>query len=214
MRQGSAGLETSDISDKDVLYKTRQGKNDQGHIQFRYTMDDGHIIKSEWLNPDNARGSLIKWCDVVRSAMVAHAEEVAAAKRAAKKEQSEEQVAKLILPAGLEDATEPDYEAVLNKRKDLDTPMKVKATVKYDDREEEWEGEIEEPVFEPKPKKKAKPDPVIVPVSADEDDDDDDITPFIRAKLKQATDELNKAKKRVAKWRKLLIALGDGEDDE
>lgn len=90
---GFAGIEPSDVNDKDILERTRQTKNAHGSIQWKYVCDDGHPIVSEWLHPDTMRKAIIIWCDVVRNTVSARARELAASK----------QGSKIILPPNVED---------------------------------------------------------------------------------------------------------------
>lgn len=183
MREGRAGLESSDISDKYVLEKTTQTKNQQGHIQFKFKCEDDHIIQSEWINPDMARKALMSWCDTVRGVLVSRAEDQAAQKRAAKQAESP----KLELPPGIEGVYDPEQnEEVLKKRADLDLPP--------DDEDEEdlLELATTTPVKRPKPKTK-----VIVPEGTTDDD----------PVLTHALSEYRKAKAAMEKWAKVIKAL-------
>lgn len=107
-----SGIETSDINDKDILEQTRQLKQN-GKVQYKFYCADGHVIKSEWINEDNARKGLIIWCDVVRNTLVARARESAAAKMPKIEvaesldeiEEFEEQDSPIVLPPGVETRT-------------------------------------------------------------------------------------------------------------
>lgn len=92
------GVEPSDINDKDILEKTRQAKSANGSIQFKYKCEDGHEIKSEWINPDQARKALIIWCDVVRQTVSSRAKDLAASK----------QKSAIILPEDIDETEIPE----------------------------------------------------------------------------------------------------------
>lgn len=199
---GRAGLEASDVNDQDILTKTRQLRNKQDHIQFKYVCDDGHIIQSEWMSSDNARRGLMAWCDTVRRVLVDRAEALAREKRQ-KAQEANEEVSKLILPEGLEDGTpEPNYEEMLKKRKEQFVEPEV----------EEFEEDEEEAPKPRKKPKKAKRPPVFE--YDDEDDDDDEIAQLIREQLLQAQAQARKAAKKVLKLKRLLAAMGADDEDE
>lgn len=135
------GVEPSDINDKDILEKTKQARNKQGSIQWKYTCEDGHVIQSEWINPENARKAIMIWCDVVRNTVAARAKELAQSKTKSA----------IILPEDIDEAPlelpeddETDPEPVVTQRPARPVAPKPKAVVRVPEPQDDDNDEVED----------------------------------------------------------------------
>lgn len=82
-------LEASDLNDGTILQQTRQNTDARGNIQFEITLPSGRLLKSEFINKDNARKALFAWIESVKEQAVADSnaerlERAAKSKRAGK----------------------------------------------------------------------------------------------------------------------------------
>lgn len=64
-------LEASDLNDGTILQQTRQNTDARGNIQFEITLPSGRLLKSEFINKDNARKALFAWIESVKEQAVA-----------------------------------------------------------------------------------------------------------------------------------------------
>lgn len=63
-------LEASDLNDGTILQQTRQNTDVKGNIQFEITLPSGRLLKSEYINKDNARKALFAWIESVKEQAV------------------------------------------------------------------------------------------------------------------------------------------------
>lgn len=109
MSRGTGLLEASDLNDDAIMTKTRAFQKG-GLLQFRFEGEDGQKITSEWFHPDDKQKAIMRWLEVIKEQVVAHAnakvEETKARIRREKAEQNAEaeaanaQALGLIVPAG------------------------------------------------------------------------------------------------------------------
>lgn len=60
-------LEAADLNDNTILEQTKQETDAKGHIRFKITLPDGHLLTSDWFSVEQKTTQLlIKWTESVK----------------------------------------------------------------------------------------------------------------------------------------------------